>query len=180
MVIAERLVAHAAWVAAGRPVDDSRQLIVHDDALRRADLFGASLIGANLRGADLGGANLGFAALTGANLRGASGITSAGPVGLERRFVYAVDHGDRIMVQAGCRWDTADAVIAAIETDYAPHVAMRDAYVGAVRMMVATLGAARRLCSIDCAQGGTMRRLTHKQPDRYVDWRKESDDVGVE
>jgi len=117
--------------------------------LRDANLHDANLGFARLSGADLGGADLRSAVLRGANLHGANligavGIASAGPVGRTRRVVYAVDHGDCIMVQAGCRWDTADAVIAAIETDYALHAAMCEAYVSSVRTMVATLGTARR------------------------------------
>lgn len=107
--------------------------------LRDADLHWSDLRGANLRGANLAGANL-----AGADIRGAKGIASAGPVGRQGRIVYAVDHGgDRVMVRAGCRWDTAAAVIAAIETDYSEEPTARDAYIAAIRWMVAALEAQR-------------------------------------
>lgn len=118
MITKDQLAAHAAWIADGMPVGDKRRIV----------MCGAVLRWVNLCGADL---------------RGARGITSAGPVGRKRRIIYAVDHGDRVMVQAGCRWDTADAVIEAIKADYADAPAMRDAYVATVRAMVATLEAQR-------------------------------------
>ena len=159
--IEQRLDDHSAWLARG--MTGEGQLSEHHNALAGADLRGADLrgadlrwsdltgailydadlTGADLRAADLRGANLGGANLGGAYLFGAHGIVSAGPVGRERRIVYAVDHDDRVMVQAGCRWDTADAVVAAIEDGYADAPAMRDAYVATVRAMVATLEAQR-------------------------------------
>ena len=156
--LTDRLAAHLAWIASSRRVNDPRRLVEHGDALRgaglrgadlrSADLSGADLSGADLRNADLRSADLSGADLSGADLRGADlsyarGIVSAGPVGRMRRIIHAVDRDDRVMVQTGCRWDTADAVIAAIETDYDDAPAMRDAYILAVRAMVATLEAQR-------------------------------------
>jgi hypothetical protein len=64
---------------------------------------------ANLAGANLAGANL-----AGANLTRAKGIAWAGPVGSEGRTVYAVDHGETVMVQAGCWWGSVDELRARI------------------------------------------------------------------
>lgn len=164
--IEQRLADHAAWLARGEGA--AGRLVEHGDALpganltgadlsyayltgasladanlRRANLRRANLRHANLSGVDLHDAHLSCANLTGADLTGAIGITSAGPIGRERRIIYAVDHGDRVMVQAGCRWDTAEAVVAAIESGYSDAPAMRDAYILAVRFMVATLEAQR-------------------------------------
>ena len=84
-----------------------------------ANLRGVSLNGANLNGANLNGANLSGADLTGVNLNGADlnradligtdlnrahGVAVAGPVGTSARTIYAIDHGWRIMVHAGCWW----------------------------------------------------------------------------
>jgi hypothetical protein len=113
-----------------------------DAILRNANLRGAILRGANLRGANLRCAHLRYAYLAHTDLRCAIGITSRGPVGIRDRTIYAVDHGDRVMVQAGCRWETADEVIAAIERDYADS-ALRGPYIAAVREMVAELEAQR-------------------------------------
>lgn len=78
------------------------------------DLTGANLTGANLAGADLTGANLAWASLAGADLTRAKGIAWAGPVGSEGRTVYAVDHGETVMVQAGCWWGSVDELRARI------------------------------------------------------------------
>jgi hypothetical protein len=115
---------------------------LRDADLRDADLTGAYLRDADLRDADLTGACLRDACLRDADLSGAVGITSRGPVGLFACTIYAVDHGDRVMVQAGCRWDTADEVVAAIERDYA-ECDLRGPYIAAVREMVAELEAQR-------------------------------------
>ena len=114
--------------------------------LSGADLSGAYLIGADLRGADLSGAdlsgaNLRVADLSGANLRvadlsGAGGIASIGPVGRQRRMVYAVAH-DGPKVQAGCWWGSVEDTIARIEADYADDHSARDLYVAAVRAVAA-------------------------------------------
>ena len=87
--------------------------------LRGADLRDAHMRHADLRGADLRGADIRRAELRGADLRDAKGIASIGPVGRRGRMIYAVDHGDRVMIQAGCRWATADEVRAAVRADYA-------------------------------------------------------------
>ena len=99
--------------------------------LRVADLSGADLRGANLRGADLSGADL-----SGADLSGAGGIASIGPVGRQRRMVYAVAH-DGPKVQAGCWWGSVEDTIARIEADYADDHSARDLYVAAVRAVAA-------------------------------------------
>jgi hypothetical protein len=124
--------------------------------LCRVDLIGVDLTGANLRhaylsGVDLTGANLRHAYLSGANLYGvdlyrAVGIVSAGPVGDSKRMLYAVDHGDRIMVQAGCRFASSGEVMAAIEKDYAGSPLLAP-YVSAVRWMVEQLEAEREALS---------------------------------
>jgi hypothetical protein len=105
--------------------------------LRGANLRGANLRWADLRGADLSGADLSGADLSGANLRGAAGIASIGPVGRQRRMVYAVAHDDGPMVQAGCWWGSVDDTIASIESDYADDHAARERYVAAVRAVAA-------------------------------------------
>jgi uncharacterized protein YjbI with pentapeptide repeats len=158
---------HAAWLADGMPAGDGRRADLYGAYLRDADLTGANLSDANLHEADLTGADLHDANLTGAylrdadlhdanltgaylrdadlhdaNLTGAIGITSRGPVGHEERTIYAVDHGDRVMVQAGCRWQTADEVVTAIERDYADSD-LREPYIAAVREMVAEIEAQR-------------------------------------
>jgi hypothetical protein len=120
--------------------------------LRHANLSGANLTGAALSGGGLSGAGLSGANLTGADLYGvdlygvdlyrAVGIVSAGPVGDSKRMLYAVDHGDRIMVQAGCRFASSGEVMAAIEKDYAGSPLLAP-YVSAVRWMVEQLEAER-------------------------------------
>ena len=158
---------HAAWVTDGMPSGDDRRADLYGADLRGADLHDAYLYGADLhdvylrdadlhdadlhdaylrdadlRDADLTGACLRDADLRDADLTGAIGITSRGPVGLSARTIYAVDHADRVMVQAGCRWDTSDEVIAAIERDYV-ECDLRVLYIAAVREMVAELEAQR-------------------------------------
>jgi len=113
--------------------------------LSGADLSGANLSGADLSGADLSGSDLSGANLAGADLSWAVGITSAGPVGVERRIVYAVKHETCVMVQAGCSWATADDTRAKIRERYADSTGReqhRAAYLAAIDFMVAALGAA--------------------------------------
>jgi hypothetical protein len=105
--------------------------------LSRAYLTGANLIGADLRGADLHGANLSGASLHGADLYGAAGIASIGPVGRQRRTVYAVAHDDGPKVQAGCWWGSVEDTIARIEAEYADDHSARDRYIAAVRAVAA-------------------------------------------
>ena len=105
--------------------------------LRWANLSGADLSGADLRRADLIGANLRGANLSGADLRWAGGIASIGPVGRQRRMVYAVAHDDGPKVQAGCWFGSVDDTIAKIEADYADDHVARDRYVAAVRAVAA-------------------------------------------
>jgi hypothetical protein len=105
--------------------------------LRGAYLSGASLHGADLYGADLYGADLYGADLYGADLSVAAGTASIGPVGRQRRTVYAVAHDDGPRVQAGCWWGSVDDTIARIEVDYADDHSARDRYVAAVRAVAA-------------------------------------------
>jgi len=106
---------HIAWLAS------------QGQTTRYAVPDGAEAVRADLRGADL----------SGANLRGAAGIASIGPVGRQRRMVYAVAHDDGPMVQAGCWWGSVDDTIASIESDYADDHAARERYVAAVRAVAA-------------------------------------------
>ena len=168
----EILTDHAAWLADGMPVGDCRRAHLYGATLRGADLrcadlrcadlryadlhstdltgadlTGANLTGANLTSADLTGADLTSAILRNAHLRYAHltrmvGITTRGPLGRPKRTIYAVDHGDRVMVRAGCRWQAADDVIAAIERDYA-ECDLRGPYIAAVQEMVAEIEARR-------------------------------------
>ena len=115
---------------------------LHGADLREANLSGANLRGAYLRGADLHGAdlreaNLRGADLHGADLHGAGGIASIGPVGRQRRTVYAVADDDGPKVQAGCWWGSVEDTIARIEVDYAGDHAARDRYIAAVRAVAA-------------------------------------------
>ncbi len=90
--------------------------------LRYANLGGANLHGANLLYADLGDADLRCANLREANLRGvtfgrATGVIVFGPLGSSGRICYAIDHSDRIMMQAGCWWGTLDDLASRIAPD---------------------------------------------------------------
>jgi hypothetical protein len=83
--------------------------ILYKANLRDADLRGANLAVANLRkadlaGADLRGADLCEAYLRKADLYGAINILSLGPIGSRGDFLYAVNHGDKIMIKTGCFW----------------------------------------------------------------------------
>ena len=86
--------------------------------LSKANLCGANLYEANLRGANLRGADLSRAIL-----RGAKGIISIGPIASEGRTIYAVNHIDKIMVQAGCFWDDLEEFKQAVEEKHGdnPH-----------------------------------------------------------
>jgi hypothetical protein len=113
-------------------------------AMHGADLYEANLSGANLSGADLRVADLTWADLTGAYLHGAylhgaTGIAAIGPVGRQRRMIYAVAHDDGPMVQAGCWWGSVPDMIARIEADYEDDTAARDRYVAAVRAVAAVV-----------------------------------------
>jgi hypothetical protein len=110
---------------------------LHGADLHGAYLSGANLIGADLHGADLHGADLRGAYLHGADLSWAAGIASIGPVGRQRRMVYAVAHDDGPKVQAGCWWGGVEDTIARIEADYADDHSARDLYVAAVRAVAA-------------------------------------------
>lgn len=114
-----------------------RGAYLHGADLSDAYLSEANLHGANLHGAYLRGADLSWANLRGANLRGATGIATIGPVGRQRRLVYAVAHDDGPMVQAGCWWGSVPDTIARIEDEYADDPAARDRYVAAVRAVAA-------------------------------------------
>ena len=115
---------HLAWLASqGHP---ARYALPDGTEAVRANLHGA-----NLRVADLSGADL-----SGADLSGAGGIASIGPVGRQRRMVYAVAH-DGPKVQAGCWWGSVEDTIARIEADYADDHSARDLYVAAVRAVAA-------------------------------------------
>ena len=135
---------HLAWLASqGHP---ARYALPDGTEAVRANLHGANLHGANLRVANLSGADLSGAYLIGADLRGADlsgadlsgagGIASIGPVGRQRRMVYAVAH-DGPKVQAGCWWGSVEDTIARIEADYADDHSARDLYVAAVRAVAA-------------------------------------------
>ena len=126
---------HIAWLAChGHP---TRYTVPEGTAPVRADLHGANLHGADLRWANLTGADLYGADLYGADLRGATGIAAIGPVGRQRRMIYAVAHDDGPMVQAGCWWGSVPDMIARIEADYEDDTAARDRYVAAVRAIAA-------------------------------------------
>jgi hypothetical protein len=100
-------------------------------SLNRASLDGASLNGAFLNRAFLEGASLNRAVLNRASLNGAESIVSFGPVGKERRMGYAVDHGDKVMVQLGCWWGDAGCAVQRIQDVYAEGP-MREAYIAGV------------------------------------------------
>ena len=126
---------HLAWLAAqGHP---TFYAVPDGTEPKRADLTGAYLYGADLTGADLSGAVLTGAELSRAVLRHARGIASIGPVGRQRRIVYAVRHDDGPRIQAGCWWSGVDDTIARIEADYSDDPAARDRYVAAVRAVAA-------------------------------------------
>jgi len=98
---------------------------LHGADLQDADLQGAQLHGADLRDADLWGAQLRGVCLQGARLQGAdlreaTGIVSVGPVGKEGRIVYIVDHGDKMMIQAGCFWGDEFEFAKAVTKKYGP------------------------------------------------------------
>jgi hypothetical protein len=116
---------------------DLRGADLREAYLTKANLYRANLRGADLYGADLRGADLRGAHLSGAHLSGAAGIASIGPVGRQRRMVYAVAHDDGPKVQAGCWRGSVEATIARIEVDYADDHPARDRYVAAVRAVAA-------------------------------------------
>ena len=121
---------HLAWLTSkGLP---TRYAAPDGTEPARADLSGADLSGAILRGADLSGADL-----YGADLSETTGIASIGPVGRQRRTIYAVAHDDGPRIQAGCWWGGMSETIARIEADYANAPAARDRYVAAVRAVAA-------------------------------------------
>lgn len=152
--IEQRLADHAAWLARG--MDGDGRLVEHGDALRGADLRGTDLSLADLRGADLRGAklyranlygaqmgqsNLAGAEMSGVDLSCAIGIVSGGPAGRDSLPFVAVDHGDRIMVHYGSRWETAYSMIAAADAGYICTQWQRDACVAIIMALVATLEA---------------------------------------
>jgi len=110
---------------------------LRDADLCGADLRGAVLYGADLMRADLRGADLREANLSMADLRHARGIASIGPVGRQRRIIYAVAHDDGPRIQAGCWWGSVEDTIVRIEDDYADDHAARDRYIAAVRAVAA-------------------------------------------
>ena len=80
------------------------------------------------------------ASLYDADLTGAINITSAGPVGAERRIVYAVRHDAGVMVHAGCFWGPIADFRAAIEARYADGTGReqhRSAYLAAADYLAA-------------------------------------------
>ena len=111
--------SHAAPEGTAPQRVDLRSAYLRSADLRSANLSGANLRSANLSGADLYGADLSGADLYGADLYGAFNITSIGPVGAERRIIYAVRHDSGVMVQAGCFWGPSAEFRAAIEARYA-------------------------------------------------------------
>ena len=126
---------HLAWLASQGHA--TRYAVPDGTEAVRANLSGADLRWANLSGADLRGADLSGADLSRADLSGADGIASIGPVGRQRRMVYAVAHDDGPKVQAGCWWGSVEDTIARIEADYADDHSARDRYVAAVRAVAA-------------------------------------------
>jgi hypothetical protein len=86
-----------------------------DDGGKRADLRGANLREADLCGANLREANLCGADLRGANLGEATGILAIGPGGSRGDMLYAVDHGDKVMIKTGCFWGILAEFAAAVE-----------------------------------------------------------------
>ena len=84
--------------------------------LEEANLSGASLEEANLSGANLSRVNLSEAYLSGANLTGAKGVYLFNkPNG---RTCHAVEHGNCLMIQAGCFWGTLDEFEAQCKEKY--------------------------------------------------------------
>jgi hypothetical protein len=75
---------------------------LRDAALWKADLGSAALWKADLRDADLREADLQWADIT-----DAKGIFYAGTSADGYSF-HGVDHGDKVMVKAGCRWFSTD------------------------------------------------------------------------
>ena len=63
--------------------------------------FNANLAGANLISADLSGEDL-----FNTYLYDAKNVLQFGPMSKSGRLVYAVNHGDKIMILAGCFWGT--------------------------------------------------------------------------
>ncbi len=83
--------------------------------LRGCNLRGCNLSGSNLRGSNLSGSNLRGCNLSGCDLRGCNKIIGIGPIGNEKRIVYAIQHEKKVMFQAGCHWgayeETKEAVV---------------------------------------------------------------------
>jgi hypothetical protein len=90
------------------PRADLRKANLWRADLRKANLHGADLRKADLWRADLQGVYLQKADLQGVYLQGAKGIIQLGPMPTSGRFIYAVDHVDKVMVQAGCFWGTLE------------------------------------------------------------------------
>ena len=87
--------------------------------LSGANLSGADLRFANLSRANLSRANLSRANLFGADLRFAKNIISFGPMPTSGRMVYAVNYGEgKVMVLAGCFWDTLEELEAKVKVTH--------------------------------------------------------------
>lgn len=83
-----------------------------------ASLISASLISASLDEASLDEASLYRANLDGVNLSEAKEIIQFGPMNSSGRIAYAVNHGDRVMIKAGCFWDTTEALRERVKDDH--------------------------------------------------------------
>ena len=91
----------------------------------RASFSGSNFSKTNLSESDFSrsnffGANLYATTLQGAILRGAKSIIRFGPVGNYGRTGYAVDHGNKIMVQLGCFWGDELTATEEITKKYGP------------------------------------------------------------
>lgn len=102
--------------------------------LQAAYLYRAYLEGVNLRGANLYRADLQGAYLEGAKLEGAKNITLIGPVGQERRIVYAVRHDPCLMVKAGRFWGTVDELEQRVKEKY-EGTKWEDEYLDAIKWL---------------------------------------------
>lgn len=102
--------------------------------LTKANLNLASLYGSTLTGADFTGANIKNTVLERTILTKAIGILRIGPIGSEGRTIYAVNHVDKIMIQAGCFYGDIDEFIEAVIKKHTG-TCYRGAYVAAIQFI---------------------------------------------
>lgn len=88
---------------------------------------------------DFSGSDLSKANLRGANLRGAKGIVSCGPVGNIGRIIYGVNHGDHVMVRAGCFWGDIEAFREAVLKKYPEGSKGRKQYLTCIPLLESVL-----------------------------------------